>query len=52
MTTPRPFALVTLTSGHRVRFIQLLPDHRMRVESLKLKIQYETSSARLPYLPS
>jgi hypothetical protein len=51
MRPPRLNALVTLTSGHTVRFLGLLADGRMRVESLQRCIQFETDAARLPYLP-
>lgn len=51
MRAPQLNAIVTLTSGHRVRFRGLLPDNRMRVQSLTLRIEYETDAARLPYLP-
>jgi hypothetical protein len=51
MRTPRLNAVVTLTSGHRVVFLALLPDQRMRVRSVGLKIEFETDVFRLPYLP-
>lgn len=50
MNTPRLYALVTLTSGHKVYFLGLLPA-RMRVRSKALKIEFGTSTSRLPYLP-
>jgi hypothetical protein len=50
MITPRLNARVTLTSGHVVYFLGLLPDQRMRVQSVRLGIQFETCLSRLPYL--
>ena len=51
MTTPRLHALVTLTSGHKVYFLGLLADGRMRVMSQGMRIEFETAASRLPYLP-
>jgi hypothetical protein len=51
MRPPRFNAIVTLTSGHRVRFLGLLGDGRMRVKSKNLLIEFETAAERLPFIP-
>lgn len=51
MIRPTLNALITLTSGHQVYFLGLLPDQRMRVRSKNLRVEFETDASRLPYLP-
>ena len=49
MKRPALNALVTLTSGHTVRYLGAT-ETGIRVRSLNLSITYETSAARLPIL--